>query len=148
MSIITLPGSIHELLRCGSPVFNARDRLCGTLVAKDMVAAVFCSSDGDIHRLDGAWALDLTDATGRAHAAWWLAQYAKHWPDEPVSTTAIWRRWRTDAIGIGPVHWWPWSHHTIADLDPNDPSLLPDGSRWVDAEALRRVVLHVAGVTP
>jgi hypothetical protein len=36
----------------------------------------------------------------------------------------------------------------LADLDPNDVRLLPDGSRWVDAEALRRVVLHVAGVTP
>ena len=37
---------------------------------------------------------------------------------------------------------------TLADLDPNDPRLLPDGSRWVDAEALRRVVLAVVGVAP
>ena len=29
-----------------------------------------------------------------------------------------------------------------------DVRRLPDGSRWIDAEALRRVVLHVAGVTP
>jgi hypothetical protein len=38
----------------------------------------------------------------------------------------------------------------LATLDPNDPRLLPDGSRWVDAEALRLVCLHVAGleVTP
>jgi hypothetical protein len=37
---------------------------------------------------------------------------------------------------------------TLADLDPADPRLLPDGSRLVDALALRRVVLHVAEVTP
>jgi hypothetical protein len=35
---------------------------------------------------------------------------------------------------------------TIADLDPTDHRRLPDGSRWVDAEALRRVVIHVAGL--
>ena len=48
-------------------------------------------------------------------------------------------------------HWIPaWaplvSSRLLADLDPNDDRRLPDGSRWVDAEALRRVVLHVAGV--
>ena len=32
---------------------------------------------------------------------------------------------------------------TLDGLDPNDPTLLPDGSRWVDAEALARVLLHV-----
>jgi hypothetical protein len=35
---------------------------------------------------------------------------------------------------------------SLADLDPNDPRTLPDGSRWIDAEALRRVCLHVAGL--
>ena len=29
--------------------------------------------------------------------------------------------------------------------DPDDPRTLADGSRWVDAEALRRLVLSVAG---
>lgn len=33
----------------------------------------------------------------------------------------------------------------LASLDPNDPRLLDDGSRRVDAEALRLVCLHVAG---
>ena len=34
----------------------------------------------------------------------------------------------------------------LANLDPNDPRLLPDGSRWVDAEALRLVCLHAVGL--
>lgn len=33
----------------------------------------------------------------------------------------------------------------LADLDPHDPTPLPDGSRRVDALALRSVCLHVAG---
>ncbi len=33
---------------------------------------------------------------------------------------------------------------TLSNLDPSDPRLLPDGSRRVDAEALRLVCLHVA----
>jgi len=49
--------------------------------------------------------------------------------------------------------WWtgsdgsPLPRALLADLNPNDDTRLPDGSRRVDAEALRRVVLHVAGVT-
>jgi hypothetical protein len=43
---------------------------------------------------------------------------------------------------------WTASEDPLADLDPNDDRLLPDGSRRVDAEALRRVVLHVAGLAP
>jgi len=36
---------------------------------------------------------------------------------------------------------------TLADLDPEDPRLLPDGSRYVDALALMLVCRHLAGVT-
>ena len=35
---------------------------------------------------------------------------------------------------------------TLATLDPNDPRLLPDGSRLVDALALSLVARHVAGL--
>lgn len=34
---------------------------------------------------------------------------------------------------------------TLGDLDPRDPRLLPDGSRWVDAAALAAVARHVGG---
>jgi hypothetical protein len=46
----------------------------------------------------------------------------------------------------GPGEAVAWDVPALDDLDPEDPRLLPDGSRWVDAEALRRVVCHVAGV--
>jgi len=106
--------------------------------------------------------LDLTDATGRTHAAWWLAgTFAGEMKRQ--STLSVWRHreaacraWRLEGYGG--------SERTFRDrytgcafdvvvpslayLDPNDDTRLPDGSRWVDAEALRRVVLHVAGVTP
>ena len=35
----------------------------------------------------------------------------------------------------------------LAHLDPTDPRTLPDGSRWVDAEALRLVCLHLMEAT-
>ena len=36
-------------------------------------------------------------------------------------------------------------HQGLADLDPNDPRLLPDGSRRVDAVALAEVARHLGG---
>ena len=50
---------------------------------------------------------------------------------------------KKDYVTHQPKGWGP----VLLDLDASDPRLLPDGSRWVDAEALRRVVLHVAGVS-
>lgn len=101
-------------------------------------------------------ALDLTDATGRAHAAWWLASAvglhspttsrwspgASVWTIECDAQSTPWVRTFTPTDLL-------WSGEQVPaldDLDPNDDRRLPDGSRWVDAEALRRVVLHVAGV--
>ena len=113
--------------------------------------------------------LDLTDATGRAHAAWWLAlrevptshhldPAAVSWARAPAQASAGWAmHWCARAVvGGGSLTgtWWtgsdgsPLPRALLADLNPNDDTRLPDGSRRVDAEALRRVVLHVAGVTP
>jgi len=40
-----------------------------------------------------------------------------------------------------------WCHiDVLLDLDPNESRTLADGSRWIDAEALRRVILNVAGL--
>lgn len=74
---LTLPGDIPGLLRRGSPVLDRGSR--GIYLRPDR------SSNGQAHRvaLDyGALgsiplpllALDLTDATGRAHAAWWAIE--------------------------------------------------------------------------
>ena len=149
---LLLPGTIPGLLRRGSPVvcqtrpyhgwrgvyFDAPH--CVAVVAPGATQHLF------IDVVFSELQLDLTDATGRAHAAWALAAQSKWWPDEPDYSTAAWRR-LSDGLGIGfgARHGWPWSNDALTDLDPNDPRLLPDGSRWVDAEALRRVVLHVAG---
>jgi hypothetical protein len=96
-------------------------------------ALVAMDGERDVVRVPLAdLALDLTDATGRVHAAWWAQENTPHgqvWQmHDPVCRFYV-----------------PHGFHGCVDLDPNDPRTLPDGSRWVDAEALRRVVLHVAG---
>ena len=92
--------------------------------------------------------LDLTDATGRAHAAWWALGkcYIGGWPDLHTGAR-LWldpclyehpaefqclrsQLWRVLLKG-GRVHDW------IGHLDFDDIRTLEDGSRWVDAEALR-----------
>lgn len=168
-----LPGTIPGLLRRGSPVVATSARERGTYLGLSEHGETY---GGDplhhvaLHDTTGpapwvsdaaplvALALDLTDATGRAHAAWWLA--AKLWPDDGPYIAAAVVPGRTIGplrMGISTVstqegdRWRGMpdaAEDAIADLDPRDPRLLPDGSRWVDAEALRRVVLHVAGVTP
>lgn len=152
---ITLPGDIPGLLRRGSPV------LVPASARIPPGPHEYALVDGEDIDSDGWWVwtsgrgralvapahiwLDLTDATGRAHAAWWLASHAKNWPHTQADAAA-WCR-LGDAWAIGPVHYWPMSHVAFAGINPLDPRLLPDGSRWVDAEALRLVCLHIAGAS-
>ncbi len=174
MSALTLPGDIPGLLRRGSPVVLAT-RTYGGSVFLDGARGVVCSDGGRVgtETLGGSpvlvstsprdLALDLTDATGRAHAAWWLASW---WfrvtldTTSPAAVCAIWRplgaRWWTCAWPGASLDAGPGGGSrpleldvpALAGLDPNDPCTLPDGSRWVDAEALRLVCLHVAGRAP
>lgn len=82
MADLTLPCDLPGLLRRGSPVrivANDIDRIIGR-----SATVVHTGGGGLLVSLDGpetsrslvtvarAVALDLTDATGRAHAAWWL----------------------------------------------------------------------------
>jgi hypothetical protein len=162
MSPLTLPGTIPGLLRRGSPVDSAD----GPTVCLSGVRDVrWVDVPGGELPID-ALALDLSDPTGRAHAAWWLA-------DQPDNELVVCRRrvpprW-TCGPGANDSHGDRLWHLTgygcapyrdafegddprvvvpaLAALNPNDPRLLPDGSRWVDAEALRLVCLHVAGVS-
>jgi len=110
--------------------------------------------------------LDLTDKTGRAHAAWWLWGQMHDQVDPVVPCTApewlacpdVWSLGASFVPASGEVAFATFGAvedadpaadevvHALADLDPNDPRTLPDGSRWVDAEALRLVCLHVAGM--
>ena len=167
MSTLTLPGTISGLLRRGSPVLapvSLRVRAVGRralVEGEHLDTGMVALADGameapaDVH-------LDLTDATGRAHAAWWLAgevgaawvlscdgfrRWELHGGERPRHSLS--RAWQgTGAemrrMGLASSDWVDCP--ALDALDPDDPRLLPDGSRWVDAEALRRVVLHVAGV--
>lgn len=124
-------------------------------------------------------AIDLTDATGRAHLAWWVAGQVRTSyggaldPAEGVRWHRSWRgHWELHGQRADEHRKWqevcflPWAgdddlsdrndgpHGTwcrfvpsLAHLDPNDPRLLPDGSRLVDALALGLVARHVAGLT-
>ena len=161
---LTLSGTIPGLLRWCSPVIclGARFIVHNSIVrGRVNIGAEVIVSAEDV-------ALDLTDATGRAHAAWWLAMRevpsshhldpaAASWSRAPAQAAHGWAmHWLARAVvGDGSLTgtWWTGSYGSpvprglLADLDPNDDTRLPDGSRRVDAEALRRAVLHVAGVT-
>lgn len=120
---MTLPGSIPGLLRRGSPVIEhgawavvvETEEDCGRFRVYDG------GQVGDSSR--SVCALDLSDPTGRAHAAWWvLGQSA------------------------GPVS------KALAALDTSSTYLLglidrccAGSATAFDTEALRRIVLHVAG---
>ena len=148
---LTLPGTIPGLLRRGSPVRHP----LGARGADIPCVVIACHTNDRTcvvgypwplnHEQADSWpladlALDLTDATGRTHAAWWSlvngGPSITAWTAPPDAHAR-------GMAGLLPLYE---SSRLLSDLDPTDPRLLPDGSRWVNAEALRRVVLHVAGV--
>lgn len=197
MADLILPGTIPGLLRLCSLVavvsgsFVGRKGVIVDLEPGARRAVVALQADAH-HDASVEWlalsdlALILTDATGRAHAAWWLATRFEYMCETTHGPTgAVWRRQRWGwpvwgLTGPAPSVDYPGTEHTgetvtfgswpennwqnawfesaktegwfqvipaLDDLDPSEPRLLPDGYRWVDAEALRRVVLHVAGVS-
>ena len=157
MADLILPGTISGLLRVCSLVavvggaFAGRKGVIVDLERGARRAVVALQADAT-HDSSVEWlaladlALILTDATGRAHAAWWLA--AALCVLEPCFV--VWTR-----RGSGWTLWSPAEPErsddreipSLADLDSEDGRRLPDGFRWVDAEALRRVVLHFVGVS-
>ena len=180
---LTLPGTIPGLVQMGSRVVRLdgiggpplRDHIGGPLLPSYTVVEVFddylwiARTRECLGCEAGQVAMDLTDATGRAHAAWWLGgvgaslhlacdghrRWELHGGERPrESALRAWEGIGPDARrlrGVPPEYGWDAEDvPALATLDPTDPRLLPDGSRRVDAEALRRVCLHVAGleVTP
>ena len=167
MDDLVLPGTIRDLLRVCSLVavvsgaFAGRRGIVIDLEPGARHAVVAMQADAQ-HDASVEWlpladlALDLTDATGRAHAAWWLASAvglhspttsrwlpgASVWTIECDAQSTPWVRAFTPSGSL-------WSGERVPALtgiSPHDPRVLPDGSRWAEAEALRVVVLHVAGV--
>ena len=147
MDDLAIPNPPQGMLRKGSPVVV--DGVWGVIVQRyddcwhvatwDSRTALFVKHHRPV--------LDLTDVTGRAHAAWWAlgSTDARHWEAlhigvalwiAPVNETDRIMMWRI-LRKAGRIH------DLLNHLDRADPRTLLDGSRWVDAEALRLVCLHL-----
>ena len=159
MTTPTLPGHGANWLRPCSPVIVTRgtyvglrgvvvsiaDGLAMVAFGKPSILSLIALGLDDL-------ALDLSDPTGRAHAAWWLA-FSVMRQRHNQHLTASWRRsirpdaeWELSTDGGFSV-WCRENVPALDALDRYDDKRLPDGSRWVDAEALRLVCLHVAGAS-
>jgi hypothetical protein len=123
MSPLTLPGTIPGLRLHSAPVIYLRtgDRGVAMLTPDGRIVVMFCPAGAR-----GPWteaaspdelALDLSDPTGRAHAAWWAVAHSD------LSTISA-----HDARVI-------LSAVTGEDMKPED------------VDRLRLVCLHVAGVS-
>lgn len=147
--IVTLPGDIPGLLRRGSPVLcDIPPTLQGTVCCVDGGPAPDVWVSWDDPDVTDDWVssvhvrLDLSDPTGRAHAAWWLSGktnggtmrlylardvlwYGPYAAREPVGAYR-----HANYQGVVPG---------LAALGISDNTRLPDGSRWVEVEALRLV---------
>ena len=173
---ITFPGSVQGVLRRCSPVrvdntddppFDAVvDRITwhdpphnGVAVVTAPLSVVrWFLDDDEPPSFHVDWlSLDLTDATGRFHLRKWIG--------EQVRSIGI--EWGCCSVAIGGdgVYWMLGgvAFHcldgitfrcldakrvpALATIDPNDDRRLPDGSKVVDALALRLVGLHVAGIS-
>lgn len=160
MEKITLPGSLPGLLRKCSPVIckSAGDGLIQKV--RDNFA-VFVSDHTHIAlRASVELELDLTDATGRQHAIWWLAKQLEESCE--ILIELIWvctrpnlwviQKWNRQFKALKTIEQFSFDEGycdsvicvSLSDLNSADETRLADGSRWVDAEALRRICLHVA----
>ena len=136
---LTLPGTIPGLLRRGSPV-TLRPRVYGDVtlmhgahgVVHDAARGVavvdtFGGSPCVVRYGREDVALDLTDATGRAHAAWWLEDQE----DSAVEVALL-------AVYGHPVNLDLWLSALMSAVPVSDEAI----------ERTRLVCLHVAGVQP
>lgn len=123
MTDLALPGEIPGLLRRGSPVTHV-DGSCMVVV----------ELDGNDAKLPSGWAftrlltLDLSDVTGRAHAAWWLLQRYAEVSDLQESVA--------QHFGCSPAD----VYCVVSDAAYGE--LMTDDR----TDFLRRVVLYVAGI--
>lgn len=148
--VITLPGRITGLLRVLAPVRYGADLSGGGIVIAVEPFIVF-DRGLFVIRWDytepSFYALDLTDAVGRAIALQWLIHHTpelEHATDDAVSFAAEWTPARDGTwwlsvgghdVGFSPQVDWP-EIGIVPALDGiSDPT-----------EALRLVCLHVAGM--
>lgn len=169
---LTVPGTLPGVIRNCTPV-RVNDGTVSYRTISTGTRGKMASLVGTPPAPLGHCAVDLTDATGRAHVAWALAV---HLARRPIDFALVSWRYNSLPCARGEYAWdlsWElrrrrWDRHVselrharsigpqpldeagphevipaLVGLDPCDPARLPDGSRWVDAEALRRVALHV-----
>lgn len=100
MLLNTLPGDIPGLLRKWSPVLVTIDSdqpsVRGVVIdptiepdEPDLRCLVWNERNGRDNKAAMFVALDLTDATGRAHAAWWLMDRWRAGPRLPVEDRGL-----------------------------------------------------------
>ena len=158
LPLLLLPGVTEGLLLRCSPVTDVEEHGSGVVLGSDGPRTFMVGFDHPSGwRLVAATGLqlELDEKTGREHAKWWLAK----------KVNSIGSEWERKSVLDHPGTYWElggvvfhcldgvmWRGalddikvSALAELDPDDPRLLPDGSRWVDAEVLRLAVLHVAG---
>jgi len=162
---LTLPGTIPGLLRRCSPVLDPINNRTGLVMGVPAGTARVCMVAVDSPAIVTGYHaeqlhLDLSDATGRTHACWWLSE--KLGSDERTSPFAVWQydigpedpdggmMFLFGAQDVAPSETTAEWIDLIDDMDCRESNTrtLEDGSRWIDVEALRRICLHVAGVSP
>ncbi len=164
-ALTPVPATLPGVVRRGTPVTltgedvvrTLRGRACTVHAVHEGMASVVVDGVDVVVIADlSALTVDLTDATGRDHGlralaahscraapgVWWLPLDDGRWSlrCEPRRGFVTFR-----APGAPELSESRPEVPSLADIDPNDPTLLPDGSRWVDAEALARVLVHVLG---
>jgi len=169
-----VPATLPNVVRRGTPVLwtdpETGHPLYGTVVYlscfDESAPVTVCIGGVRLVRVQReSLTIDMTDATGRAHVAWALGgvgaswhldcegyrRWCLHGGEEPRrGASQAWegigaeqRAMRGDSVDLDAT-----DVPTLDSLDPDDDTRLPDGSRWVDAEALARVALHVLGLPP
>ncbi len=165
-ALLRFPGSVEGVLRRWTPITDEDGDEDGCVVWLEEDGRGLCYRS----HLGRALAypeemptpgVSLLNATGRAHLAWWLASRVAEipctamWdgtPDGSEDRVGIWRlryrslSWPNHPACTGCHPYTPRLETYLSTLDPDDPRLLPDGSRLVDALALSLVARHVAGV--
>lgn len=170
LAALVVPAILPGVVRRGTPVWAWDEDTPWTVLAVEDDGAMCapCAGLGLAALIDvGNLQVDLTDATGRAHLAWTLTnahgvsfhldadgfrRWSLHGGEQPRSA----EDWAWEGIGpearrmrignnISTYGYDAIDLPALDSLNPDDDTRLPDGSRWVDAEALRRVAMHVLG---
>ena len=137
---LTFP-ALPSVVRTCTPVLVGIGRMGGVVHAIEHGRAILTNCDNPVRLgVDSPMSVDLTDATGRMHLLWAIMAA------EGVDTSGMaWTHVLDRSVVLRSVEFNVMPCRALLGLDNSDDTRLPDGSRWVDADALRLVGLHVLG---